>query len=409
MSSPTGSPPTALALRAVDRAAFVVALGQRLRDAGVPVSFTALGAFSDGLGVVRPADRSALYWTARVTLVDRAHDLATFDRVFEAVFAEAVLAPGGQAAGPPPLTVADQDWPAVAHVPSSGGDDVVSGLPWHTLPRATAGDPEAPDDSESPLPELLPSAVEALADVAFEELDADQLATVGEWLEKAWVRWPTRRSRRRRVHPAGRRIELRETIAASRRTGWEAVRVSRSRTVRRPRSVTMVTDVSESMQPYSAAYLHLMRGLARSRRAETFAFSTSLTRLTPALRNRSAEVAIAEASALVVDRFGGTQLASSLADLLRSRHGNALRGGVLVVASDGWDSEEPERLARVLARAQRRVHRLIWLNPRAGVVGFEPLVGSMAAALPFCDELLPAHTLRAVTDALDAVLATSRS
>jgi hypothetical protein len=164
------------------------------------------------------------------------------------------------------------------------------------------------------------------------------------------------------------------------------------------------------MQPYSAAYLHLMRAFARSRRVETFAFSTALTRLTPALRNRSAEVAMAEASALVVDRFGGTNLASSLADLLRSRHGNALRGGVLVVASDGWDSEEPERLAKVLTRVQRRVHRLIWLNPRAGVAGFEPLVGSMAAALPFCDELLPAHTLRAVTDAFDAVLAsTSRA
>jgi uncharacterized protein len=250
--------------------------------------------------------------------------------------------------------------------------------------------------------------VEALADVAFEELDAEQLATVGAWLERSWERWPTRRSRRRRVHHAGRRVELRETIAASRRTGWEAVRVSRSRAVRRPRSVTLVSDVSESMQPYSAAYLHLMRAFARTRRAETFAFSTALTRLTPALRNHSAEVAMAEASELVVDRFGGTHLASCLADLLRSRHGNALRGGVLVVASDGWDSEEPEQLAHALARVRRRVHRLIWLNPRAGVAGFEPLVGSMAAALPFCDELLPAHTLRALTDALDAVL-TSRA
>jgi uncharacterized protein with von Willebrand factor type A (vWA) domain len=61
-----------------------------------------------------------------------------------------------------------------------------------------------------------------------------------------------------------------------------------------------------------------------------------------------------------------------------------------------------------MARVRRRVHRLIWLNPRAGVAGFEPLVGSMAAALPFCDELLPAHTLRATTDALDVVL-TSRT
>jgi uncharacterized protein with von Willebrand factor type A (vWA) domain len=105
-----------------------------------------------------------------------------------------------------------------------------------------------------------------------------------------------------------------------------------------------------------------------------------------------------------VDRFGGTHLATSLTTLLRSRHGNALRGGVLVIASDGWDSDDPEQLAHVLARLRRRVHRLVWLNPRAGAAGFEPLVGSMAAALPFCDAFLPAHTLRAMTRALDAIL-----
>ncbi len=166
----------------MDRAAFVVALGQRLRAAGVPVSFTALGAFSDGLGVVRPADRSELYWTARVTLVDRAHDLATFDMVFESVFSEAALVREGHTAGHPPLNAEDQDWPASAHAPSAG-DDGGPGLPWHTLPRATTSDAQAPADSGSVVPELLPSAVEALADVAFDELDADQLAVVGNWLE----------------------------------------------------------------------------------------------------------------------------------------------------------------------------------------------------------------------------------
>jgi uncharacterized protein with von Willebrand factor type A (vWA) domain len=170
----------------------------------------------------------------------------------------------------------------------------------------------------------------------------------------------------------------------------------------------MVADVSASMQPYASAYLHLMRALARSGRAETFAFSTSLTRLTPALRHQSARVAMEQAEADVTDRYGGTHLAGSLRDLLRSRHGNALRGGVLVVASDGWDSDEPEHLAAVLARIRLRAHHVVWLNPRAAAPGFEPLVGSMAAALPFCDAFLPAHTVRAVTEALDVILTAGR-
>nr|BFE70994.1 hypothetical protein GCM10020092_042950 [Actinoplanes digitatis] len=48
----------------------------------------------------------------------------------------------------------------------------------------------------------------------------------------------------------------------------------------------------------------------------------------------------------------------------------------------------------MLARLRRRAYRIIWMNPRAGAPGFAPRVGSMAAALPFCDRLLPAGTFR---------------
>jgi uncharacterized protein len=387
----------------VDRASFVVALAARLRGAGVPVTFTAQTSLTGALRLTPVRNVRELYWTTRVTLVSRPRDLAVFDSVFQAVFEEAALALEGQASGPQ-AGAATED-PLVAAPSAPSPPEPGSGLPWHTLPRAARIEEGADPHRDAPtLPELLPSDLEAVADVPFEDLDEGELARIGGWLEQCWQQWPSRPSRRRRLHPSGGRVELRETIAASRRTGWEPIELRRSAPGRRPRTVTMVADVSASMRPYSTAYLHLMRALARSRRAETFAFSTSLTRLTPALRQRSVAAAVAEASELAVDRYGGTQLASSLATLLRSRHAEGLRGGVLVLASDGWDSEDPDRLAAVLTRLRRRVHRLVWLNPRAAAEGFQPLVGSMAAALPFCDEFLPAHTLRAMTDALDAIL-----
>ena len=49
-----------------------------------------------------------------------------------------------------------------------------------------------------------------------------------------------------------------------------------------------------------------------------------------------------------------------------------------------------------------------WLNPRAGVAGYQPLVGPMAAALPFCDAFLPADTLRGLDDVFDAIAGTAR-
>ncbi len=398
------SEPTAI-LRGVDRAALAAAFGDRLRRAGAGVPTTALADLCQALGAAPPEDVEDLYWAMRVTLVRRHPDLETFDRVFAAAFRDSDLGgdPHARRRGPQPEATAAED-PLVS-VPGprrqpeeeQGGD-----LPWHTLPRARAEEGPA-EDTSLLLPELLPSALAGMSETPFEEFDDEQLAILGRWLERAAPRWPVRRSRRVRTGRRGESIALRRTIAASGRAGFELLELRRERRVDRPRPLTLVTDVSASMQSYSAAYLHLMRTFARTGRAETFAFSTSLTRITPALVHRSARTALELAEERVVDRYGGTHLAGALQDLLASRHGSTLRGGVLVVASDGWDSDDPELLGTVLARIKRRVRRLVWLNPRAGAAGFEPLVGSMAAALPHCDAFLPAHTLAALPEVFEAV------
>jgi uncharacterized protein len=50
-------------------------------------------------------------------------------------------------------------------------------------------------------------------------------------------------------------------------------------------------------------------------------------------------------------------------------------------------------LGRAMARLRRRAHRVVWLNPRAAAPDYRPLAGSMAAALPYCDAMVPAHSL----------------
>jgi uncharacterized protein with von Willebrand factor type A (vWA) domain len=158
----------------------------------------------------------------------------------------------------------------------------------------------------------------------------------------------------------------------------------------------MLCDVSASMQPQIAAYFHLMRALTMVAGGEAFAFATSLTRLTPVLRNKSMAIAIDQATDKVTDRFGGTRIAASVNALLSSHHGNAVRGGIVLVGSDGWDSEPPAQMAVAMARLRRRAHRVIWMNPRVAAPGFAPVVGSMAAALPFCDELFAADSFRSL-------------
>lgn len=381
-------------LRGVDRSALAVALSTRLRQRGVAVDFTAMESFVRAISAALPTDRDRLYWTARVSLVRRHSELAAFDAVFDAVFADAMLAPDPLARR---MSGATAEAPSERAQPRPGdtADEGGTGLPWMTRPTVVA----AAEDTDSALgiPERLPGELEALADVPFEQLGAQEMVQLGRWLEAAARTWPARRSRRARVDPGGRRVALRPTLARARHTGWEAVDLVCTKPVLRPRRVVMLCDVSQSMQAQAVAYFHLMRGLAlRADAAEVFAFSTSLTRLTAALAHRSAEAAVDEAGRRVVDRFGGTRIATNVQALLSSHHGGALRGAVVIIGSDGWDSDPPEQLDRAMARLRRRAHRVIWMNPRASAPGFEPRVAAMAAALPYCDALLPADTFAAL-------------
>ena len=256
--------------------------------------------------------------------------------------------------------------------------------------------------SEHGIPELRASAARAMSELPFGELtdaDMDRLAT---WVQDA-SGWPTRMSRRTRRDESGRRVAMRHTLAAARRTGYEPLSLVRESRRRRPRRIVMVCDVSQSMQSVAAAHLHLMRALARHRQAEVFAFSTELTRLTPALRATTPLETLDVAAHQLDDRLGGTRIATSLRTLLDSHHGGLLRGAVVLIASDGWDSDDAAEMARVMERIERRAHAVVWLNPRAAAPGFEPATGALLAALPHCRLMLPAGSFADLRTAITAV------
>jgi hypothetical protein len=179
--------------------------------------------------------------------------------------------------------------------------------------------------------------------------------------------------------------------------------------VERPRRIVVLCDISGSMEPYTRAFLQFLHACVGGANAEAFVFATRLTRLTRALRGRRPDLAIERAAAAARDWSGGTRIGEALQRFNDGygRRGLA-RGAIVVIVSDGWERGDPALVDREMQRLSLLAHRVIWVNPRKASREFAPLASGMAAALPWCDEFLSGHSLRALEAVTEAIAAGRR-
>ncbi|MGA9277820.1 vWA domain-containing protein [Ilumatobacter sp.] len=395
----------------VDRALFAATFANRLRRSGVDVAFSSVERCAASLDAIGPLTLADAYWALRLSLVTRHEQLPLFDEVFAAVFDVVTDIEMGwireRSGRDRPVPTGDDD-DVLVRLPRliDDADATTAALPWATLPPAAdqADDEDDGSDDALAVPELSPSSVQVDMDRPFDRLDEAELDRLGALLEASVTEWPQRRSRRRRPTHSGGQIALRRTMRTAMRTGGEVMSLAHERRQRRPRPVVVLLDVSGSMERHARAYLHLVRPLALVHRAEVFAFATRLTRITPAVRSRACTDVIEHMNEAVGDRFSGTRVATSVQTLLHHRTwGTSLRGAVVLICSDGWDTDDPVELDRAMRRMSLLAHRIVWVNPRAAAAGFEPQAGGMAAALPYCDAFLAGNTGRSMHDVIHAL------
>ena len=392
----------------VDRAIFAATFADRLRRAGVDVSFSALERCTTALDVAGPMTLSDLYWVCRLSFVSRHTQLEQFDAVFGAVFdTEAGTLRSERRGQEPAASLRDDERLVPLRRELADESTASGGLPWATLPSISFDDDDDADDNDDlAIPELQPSPTESEMQRPFDLLDEAELERVGAVLESAVTQWPQRRTRRRRTTRSSGPIAMRRSLRRSMHTGGDVMAWLHSTPQRHPRNIVVLLDVSASMEHYARAYLHLTRPLAIAHRAEVFAFATRLSRITPAVRHRSPSEAIAQVTDTVTDRFSGTRLATSLQTLLHHRTWNTtVRGAVVLICSDGWDADDPAQLERNMRRLSLLAHRVVWVNPRAAAAGFEPNTGGMSAALPHCDRFLAGNTGDAMIEVVAAMTA----
>jgi uncharacterized protein with von Willebrand factor type A (vWA) domain len=358
----------------------LIVFGRLLRRAGIDVHVGRMIDVTGALQHVELASRDEVYHTCRALLVHRHDQLAIFDRAFEMFWRQQVGrstsvkgdAGGGNGRG---RTEQAGEWVPLGEIDPS---DVTDSQPKTLQTWSDAG---------------------VLADKDFGEFTADEITRARIALER--LEWsPGERRTRRWVPGGGSRIDLRRALARSLRTGGDVIELPRRTRRIRPRPLVLLCDVSGSMERYSRMLLHFAHALTRrQRRVEAFLFSTELTRITMQLRVRRIGEAVGAVSRAVPDWSGGTRIGAAIRQFHQQWTRRALRGSpVVLLISDGWDRGDPEVLRAQIARLQRSCHRLIWLNPLIGTVGYEPLTRGLQAALPYVDDFLPARTLTNLAD-----------
>jgi hypothetical protein len=357
----------------------LIVFGRLLRRAGIDVHVGRMIDVTDALQHVDLGSRDEVYHTCRALLVHRHDQLVVFDRAFEMFW----RAHGG-------VSTSVKGAPRPGDLNRGHGQSEWSAF----------GDIDSADDSASS-PQVLQtwSDVGVLADKDFGEFTAEEITGARVALER--LEWsPGERRTRRWIPGGGSRIDLRRALARSLRTGGDVIVLPRRVRRIRPRPIVLLCDVSGSMERYSRMLLHFAHALTRrQRRVEAFLFSTELTRITMQLRARRIAEAVSAVARAVPDWSGGTRIGAAIRQFHQQWTRRALRGGpVVLLISDGWDRGDPEVLRAQIARLQRSCHRLIWLNPLIGTVGYEPLTRGLQAALPYVDDFLPARTLSNLAD-----------
>ncbi|MFN8895258.1 MAG: VWA domain-containing protein [Betaproteobacteria bacterium] len=243
------------------------------------------------------------------------------------------------------------------------------------------------------------SRTEALHDRSLHEWLPQDLSLLQQLAERIAVRLRRRLTRRWHAHPQGRRLDLRHTLRRSLATGGVPMAPAwRQPRRERPRLFVLV-DVSRSMETHAQLFLRIARAFVVAAQARVFVFHTRLAEVTPLLQRDSGAVQ-EKVNAVTAGFAGGTRIATSLADFHRV-HARAQLGrrAQVWVLSDGFDADEPQRLAEELAAVRGRGARITWFHPSPAV----PASAAMQAARPQVQRFVRLASLRDLASAAELI------
>jgi uncharacterized protein len=243
------------------------------------------------------------------------------------------------------------------------------------------------------------SRTEALHDRSLSEWLPQDLSQLEQLTEAIARRLRRRLTRRWHDDPRGARLDVRRTLRASLKTGGVPVVPAWRRARREKPRVFILVDVSRSMETHAQLFLRIARAFVGAMQARVFVFHTRLAEVTPLLQRDSAHVQ-EKVNAVTAGFGGGTRIATSLADFHRVHARAQLNRSARVwVLSDGYDADEPQRLAEELRAVRSRGARITWFHPSDNV----PASQAMQACTPLIERFIRLNRLRDLASAAEVL------
>jgi uncharacterized protein with von Willebrand factor type A (vWA) domain len=214
-----------------------------------------------------------------------------------------------------------------------------------------------------------------------------------------------KRSRRLVRSKKGQVLDFRKTIRRSLSTGGEPFKLINKSKPDRPKRIVALCDVSGSMNVYSKIFLAFLSALMRNdQNTDAYLFHTELVRVSDALRDENTGRSMEKLSLLANGFGGGSRIGHSIKKFSKTYARRFVNSrSVVMVLSDGYDSNNVNDLVEALANLKKRGCKIIWLNPLKGWKDYEPVTASMVASLPYLDLFSAANTLNDLA-ALDGAL-----
>jgi uncharacterized protein with von Willebrand factor type A (vWA) domain len=364
----------------------LVGFGRLLRAAGFDITSSRLIDAGRSVAAVSPSASDDVRIALRANLVSDHTRFELFDVLFDLYWK-------GTETDHRAIPLAEPDEQAQEMQTAGAGKELVVSL------GRPAHDPEGDN------PAGTASSIDLLTAKDFASYSADDLARSRRVIRAIAPRLASALSRRRRRARRGDDIDLRRSLRHAARHGGEVVHlIRRRRRVRRIR-LTVLCDVSGSMDLYSRQLIQVLFAVQNELRGvSTFVFSTRLHDVTALLKTRSFDEALARISRDVDSWSGGTSLGRCLMQFERTHARRRLDSRtVLLIISDGWERGDVEELRQAMSALRRRAYRVVWLNPLLGHTGYQPIARGMATALPYVDHFLPAHSIEALASAVRKV------